>query len=62
MSNAAGGGSSYIPGNPLCDDHPAFKFTSTIMKTGKDLILSPEGVEETGHIGNGYFRISLATK
>ena len=54
-----GGGSSYISGHSQCDPHPSLKFLKTIMKTGENSFLSPEGITEIGHKGNGFVRISV---
>ena len=60
-SNAGGGGgSSYISGNNQCKPHPSFVFTKTVLKSGNESFLSPEGImNPCGHRGNGFFRISL---
>ena len=35
------------------------KFTSTVMKSGNEVMPNPLGSTETGHTGNGYARITL---
>ena len=59
-SNAGGGGgSSYISGHCECKPHSSLVFIHTIIKSGRDSFLSPNGTMVEGHRGNGFFRISL---
>ncbi len=55
------GGSSYLSGYSGCPSHAlgrSFISGTMIMKDGKKTFLSPSGISETGHSGNGYVRIS----
>ena len=59
-SNAGGGGgSSYISGHNDCIKHSSYVFSRPTLKAGNEKILSPNGSEEVGHYGNGYFKISV---
>ena len=58
--SGGGGGSSYISGHQEClTQHSVFSFFRATLKAGNESFLSPNGTLETGHNGNGYFRISI---
>ncbi|WP_084608569.1 fimbrillin family protein [Xylanibacter oryzae] len=57
-----GGGSSYISGQSGCNTYsPTYIFSKTSISDSKTAIISPTGLTETGHIGNGYARITFVS-
>ena len=58
-NSGGGGGSSYISGHPSFKiKNEKYQFTSYYILDGKQKMLSPEGIEEEGHSGDGFIRIS----
>ena len=58
-TNSGGGGSSsYVSGYPNMKKHDEYEFSSIIIKDGKKSFSSPDGFRETGHVGDGFIRIS----
>lgn len=71
-ANGGAGGSAFISGHTGCNaitqagthtaqtvHYSGYKFSNTVMKAGNEAFVSPTGTSETGHVGNGYARISL---
>ena len=57
-----GGGSSYISGYDGCTTYSnIYIFSDTRILDGKNSIISPVGITETGHTGNGYARITFVS-
>ncbi|WP_025884309.1 fimbrillin family protein [Segatella paludivivens] len=57
-----GGGSSYISGQSGCSIYSStYIFSKTSISDSKTTILSPTGLLETGHSGNGYARITFVS-
>lgn len=61
-----GGGSGYIYTSSTASNYPSgcllnssYYLTNAITATGDTLFTSPAGVNETGHTGNGYIRITV---
>lgn len=70
--NGGAGGSAFISGHTGCNaitqtgihtgqtvHYSGYKFSNTVMYAGNQSFVSPTGSNETGHIGNGYARITL---
>ena len=56
---SGGGGSSYISGYMGCVNHSSgLTFTNSAMIAGNATMLSPVGINEIGHLGDGFVRIT----
>ena len=61
-----GGGSGYVYNSSTVNDYPSgclltekYYLTDSSTISGNTAFLSPDGVSETGHSGNGYIRITV---
>jgi type II secretory pathway pseudopilin PulG len=73
-AGGSGGGSSFISGHTGCNavipttvhtnqvmHYSGYTFSNTQMIAGNASMISPTGITETGHSGNGYARITLSS-
>ena len=56
-NSAGGGGSSYISGHKDCEMYQDYIFRNSQILEGNKTFLSPLGIEEEGHSGDGHARI-----